>query len=152
MRKIELPCPTITFRRRCVDEIGFFDEAMRATEDRDLWLRIALHYEVAFVPKVLASYRRSPGSMSTDSQRMLEAQLHFIRKHYGSKGCGLRPRQISIARAYKQQAEALKGQRRIGAALLSALKAVAIYPLDLDNPRTAASLFIKWIRNRRRRR
>ncbi len=145
MRKIELPCPTITFRRRCVDEIGFFDETMRATEDRDLWLRIALQYEVAFIPEVLASYRMSPGSMSTDSRRMLDAQLHFIWKHYGSEGCGFRPRQISIARAYKQQAEALKGQNRIGAAFSSALKAVAIYPLDLDNLRTTASLFRRWI-------
>ncbi len=148
MRKIDLPCPTITFRRRCVDEIGFFDETMRATEDRDLWLRIALQYEVAFVPEILASYRLSPGSMSTDSSRMLEAQLHFIHKHYGSKGCGLRPRQISIAHAYKQQAEALKNQRRMSASLLSALKAVAIYPLDVDNLRTAASLFVRWIGNR----
>jgi len=145
MRKIELPCPTITFRRRCVDEIGFFDETMRATEDRDLWLRIALCYEVAFIPEILASYRISAGSMSTDSRRMLDAQLHFIRKHYGSKGCGLGPRQISMARAYKQQAEALKGQSRVSAALLSALRAVAIYPLDLDNFRTAASLFTRWI-------
>ncbi len=145
MRKIELPCPTITFRRRCVDEIGFFDETMRATEDRDLWLRIALRYEVAFIPQILASYRTSPGSMSTDSNRMLEAQLYFIRKHYGSKGCGLRPRQISTARAYKQQAEALKGQSRVSAALVSALKAVAIYPLDMDNLITAASLFRRWI-------
>ena len=145
MRKIELPCPTITFRRRCVDDVGSFDETMRATEDRDLWLRIALRYEVAFVPEILASYRMSPGSMSTDSRRMLNAQLHFIRKHYGSEGCGLRSRQISIARAYKQQAEALKGQSRMSAAFLSALRAVAIYPFDLDNARTAASLFTRWV-------
>ncbi len=150
MRKVELPCPTITFRRRCIDDVGFFDETMRATEDRDLWLRIALRYEVAFVPEVIASYRVSPNSMSANSQRMLEAQLHFIRKHYGAKGCGLRPRQISLARAYKQQAEAFNKQGRAGDALASALKAVALYPLDLDNPRTAASLLLKWARSRTR--
>lgn len=145
MRKVELPCPTITFRRKCVDEVGFFDETMRATEDRDLWLRIALQYEVAFVPKVLAYYRVSPNSMSADSQRMLQAQLQFIRKHYGSKGCGLRPRQIARARSYKQRAEALKAQDKPWAALMSSLHALALYPLDLDNPRTAASLLLNWI-------
>jgi glycosyltransferase involved in cell wall biosynthesis len=145
MRKVELPCPTITFRRKCVDEVGPFDETMRATEDRDLWLRIALRYEVAFVPRILASYRWSAGSMSTDSNRMLNAQLKFIRKHYGSPGCGFRPRQISLARVYKQRADALKSQNRPWAALMSALQAVAIYPLDTDNPRTAASLFLNWI-------
>jgi len=147
MRKVELPCPTVTFRRRCIDEVGIFDEAMRATEDRDLWLRIALRYEVAFVPKVLAHYRVSPNSMSADPQRMLEAQLQFIRKHYGSEGCGLRSRQIAWARVYKQQAEALKRKNRPGDALMSSLRAVALYPLDMDNPRTAGSLLLNWIRS-----
>jgi glycosyltransferase involved in cell wall biosynthesis len=151
MRKVDLPCPTITFRRKCVDEVGLFDETMHSTEDRDLWLRIALRYEVAFVPQILAFYRASPGSMSTNSQRMLEAQLQFIRKHYGSEGCGLLPRQISWARAYKQRAEALKGQSQPGAALMNALRALALYPLDLDNPRTAGSLLLNWIGSLRRR-
>ena len=150
MRKVELPCPTITFRRKCVDEVGFFDETMRATEDRDLWLRIALRYEVAFVPKVLAYYRLSPNSMSTDPQRMLQAQLKFIRKHYGSEGCGLRPRQIALARSYKQRAEALRVQSQPWAALMSALQAVALYPFDLDNPRTAGSLLLHWIASLKR--
>lgn len=151
MRKVELPCPTITFRRKCVDEVGLFDETMRATEDRELWLRIALRYEVAFVPKVVAAYRVSPDSMSTDPQRMLQAQLQFIRKHYGSEGCGLRPRQISLARAYKQRADALKARNRPWAALMSSLQAVALYPLDMDNPRTAGSLLLNWIASLRRR-
>jgi glycosyltransferase involved in cell wall biosynthesis len=144
MRKVELPCATITFRRRCIDEVGIFDETMRATEDRDLWLRIALRYEVAFVPKVLAYYRVSPNSMSADPQRMLQAQLQFIRKHYGAKGCGLLNRQIACARAYKQRAEALKMQNHPRAALLSSLRALALYPLDLDNFRTAGSLLLNW--------
>jgi glycosyltransferase involved in cell wall biosynthesis len=145
MRKVELPCPTITFRRRCIEEVGMFDETMRATEDRDLWLRIALRYEVAFVPKVIAYYRLSPGSMSADPERMLRAQLQFIDKNYGSKGCGLLSRQIARARAYKQRAEALNRQNRILAALKSSLHALALYPLDMDNLRTTGSLFIHWI-------
>ena len=150
MRKVELPCPTITFRRKCVDEVGFFDETMRATEDRDLWLRIALRYEVGFVPKVLAYYRLSPNSMSTDPQRMLQEQLKFIRKHYGSEGCGLRPRQIALARSYKQRAEALKVQSQPWASLMSALQAVAFYPFDMGNPRTAGSLLLNWIASLKR--
>lgn len=146
MRKVELPCPTMTFRRSCVERVGLFDETMRATEDRDLWLRIAQEYEVAFVPVLLAYYRLSPNSMSTDHDRMLRAQLQFIRKHYGSRGCGLRPRQIALGRAYKQKAEALKNKGRVSEALLSALRAVSCYPLDTDNLRTAASLAVHWMR------
>ena len=144
-RKVELPCPTIIFRRQCIDEVGVFDEAMSATEDRDLWLRIAQRYEIAFVPKLLAYYRLSPNSMSTDPQRMLQAQLQFISKHYGSEGCGPRSRRIALARAYKQRAEVLKNRGRSWDALSSALKAVMFYPLDMDNLRTASSLLLNWV-------
>jgi glycosyltransferase involved in cell wall biosynthesis len=146
MRKVELPCPTMTFRRRCVEDVGMFDESMRATEDRDLWLRIALKYEVAFIPKVLAYYRLSPNSMSTDPERMLRAQVQFIGKHYGSRGCGLRARQIALARIYKQRAEGQKKRGQRWAAVKSSLRAVALYPLDVDNPRTAGSLLLHWVR------
>lgn len=149
-RKIELPCPTITFRRRCIDDVGIFDETMSATEDRDLWLRIALRYEVAFVPKLLAYYRLSPNSMSADPQRMLQAQLQFIRKHYGSEGCGPRSRRIALARVYKQRAEVLKNRGRSWDALSSALQAVTFYPLDMDNLRTASSLLLNWVVGRGR--
>ncbi len=151
MRIVELPCVTVTIRRACIEEVGLFDETMRSTEDRDLWLRIALRHEVAFIPKVLAYYRTSPGSVSTNTQRMLQAQLQFIRKHYGAEGCGLLPRQISWARAYKQRADALKAQGQPRAALMSALQAWMIYPLDLNNTRAAGSLFVHWVRSRMRR-
>jgi GT2 family glycosyltransferase len=151
MREVELPCVTVTIRRSCINEVGVFDETMRSTEDRDLWLRIALKHEVAFIPKVLAYYRTSPGSVSTNAQRMLEAQLQFIRKHYGSKGCGRLPRRISQARAYKQRADALKAQQQPWAALKSALRAVVIYPLDPKNLRTAASLSMHWVKHRKPR-
>ncbi len=144
MRTVELPCPTITFRRKCVDEVGLFDETMRATEDRDLWLRIALRYEVAFVPRVIAYYRSSPNSMSTDSDRMLKAQLQFIQKHYGANGCGILARQIALARVYKQQAEVFLLRGQLWAALMSSLRALALYPLDMDNARTAGSLLLRW--------
>lgn len=147
MRKVDMICPTITFRRECIDKVGLFDETMRATEDRDMWLRIALHYEVAFIPKILAYYRISPDSMSADSERMLRAQLQFIRKHYGSEGCGFLARQVALARAYKQRAEALKAKGRSRTALASALRAVALCPFDLDNPRTAGSLLVNWLRS-----
>ena len=145
LRAVELPSPTITIRRICIDEVGIFDESLRVTEDRDLWLRIALRYEVAFVPKVLALYRMSPSSLTTDPKRMLEAQLKFIHKHYGAEGCGLRSRQAALARSYKQQAENLKMRGRAWAALRSSLRAVALYPLSASNFRTAGSLLLNWI-------
>jgi glycosyltransferase involved in cell wall biosynthesis len=148
MRRVHLPCPTITFRRASVDDVGFFDETMRATEDRDLWLRIALRYAVRFVPKVLAYYRISPNSMSADPERMLQAQLQFIEKHYGEPGCGLLAKQIALSTLFKDRAEAFSRLGNARLALSNAMHALALNPLNIGNVRTAASLTVKRLRSR----
>jgi glycosyltransferase involved in cell wall biosynthesis len=148
-REVQLPCPTMTFRRRCVDEVGLFDETMRATEDRDMWLRIALRYEVALVPKVIARYRIWLGSMSADLDRMELAQTRFVEKHYGSPGCGRVARRVALARIYRNKAEALEARKKRGAAVKDLVRAFFTCPFDLDNVRTAGSFLLRWTGVRR---
>lgn len=150
MRRVQLPCPTITFRKSCIDDVGMFDETLRATEDRDLWLRIALKYEVAIVPKVIALYRTSPNAMTTDPERMLKAQEQFIEKHFGAPGCGVWARRVAMSAIYRQRAEALKDRNRPWHALTSSVRALAYFPMDFKNIRTAGSLLWAWITANRR--
>ena len=148
MRAMDLPCPTITFRREAALEAGLFDETLRASEDRDLWVRIALLYEVALIPEIIAFYRVSPQAMTSDPERMFQAQLRLIEKHYGAPGCGWRARRVALGWSYRQRAEALALKQQPKAALRSALQAFGSYPLDLRNARTAASLLLRtpWLR------
>ena len=150
MRAVDLPCPTVTFRRRCVEEVGLFDETMRATEDRDLWLRIALHYEVKLVPEVIAYYRVSPEAMTTDPERMLKAQLLFLEKHYGSPGCGLGARRRALSGIYRQRAEALADRGAMKSALGSAARALRFRPLDPGVMKMTASLIMRVVKRRER--
>ncbi len=143
MREVDLPCCSITIRRECLDRVGLFDETLRATEDRDLWLRIALQYEVACIPEIIASYRTSPASATTNPDRMLNNQRHFIQKHYGQPGCGFVARRVALSNIYRQRAGALRDRRQPMAALGSALKALALYPAGISNLRTAASLLLR---------
>lgn len=143
MRKVALPCPTLTFRRSCIQQVGLFDETMRATEDRDLCLRIALRYEVAFVPRVIACYRVSPNSMTADPQRMFQAQMHFIEKNYGAPGCGWGARRVALSQCYRQRADALSLRHQPWSALVSSLRALVFDPFDLDAARTAGSLLLR---------
>lgn len=144
MRTLDLNCPTITFRRHCIEDVGYFDETLRATEDRDLWVRIALKYDVALVPRVIAHYRTSPQAMTTDTERMLQAQLRFVEKHYGAPGCGARARRVALSWMYRQRAEALVRKNDVRPALDSALKAFILYPFQLKNARTAASILLRY--------
>jgi len=144
-RLVDLPSPTITIRRRCLEEVGVFDETLRVTEDRDLWLRIAARYQVALVPKVLALYRTSPDSATTDPDRMLRSQLQFIEKHYGSPGCGWLARRVALSQIYRQRAEALGHRGQLCVALSSSLRALALDPLRVGNARSAASLLLRCV-------
>ncbi len=140
MREIDLPCPSITFRKACVDAVGTFDESMRATEDRDLWLRIALRFEVALVRKVIAQYRTSPQAMTSDPERMFVAQMSFITKHYGQDGCGFWARRVALSHIHRQKAEALANRGQGREALHVAWRALVLNPFKLSNARTAFSL------------
>ena len=143
MRKVDLPCPTLTFRRSCLEEVGLFDETMRATEDRDLCLRVALRYEVAFVPAVIAQYRVSANSMTTDPQRMYQAQMHFIDKNYGAPGCGWAARRVALSQCYRQRADALSIRRQPWSALASSVRALAFHPFDLATARTTGTMLLR---------
>jgi glycosyltransferase involved in cell wall biosynthesis len=143
MRRIQLPTSSMTFRKACVDKVGRFDESLRATEDRDLWLRMAFHYEVAFAPTVISLYRTSGDSLTTDTNGMLKAQLQFIEKHYGSPGCGVVARRVALSYIYRQRAEAFGIRKQMWGAVKSSLRALALNPLDISNARTAGSLLLR---------
>jgi glycosyltransferase involved in cell wall biosynthesis len=46
-------------RKECFDRLGGFDPTLRWA-DYHMWLRIAQHYRIDYVPKVLAKYRQHP--------------------------------------------------------------------------------------------
>ena len=56
--------PSVVVRRRCLQEIGLFHEALPVSEDFNLWLRIAARWDIAIVPAVFAIVNKRPGSLS----------------------------------------------------------------------------------------
>ena len=136
-RRIDLPCPTITFRRECTERLGGFDETMRATEDRDLWLRIAQQYAVVRIPKVIAYYRTSPNAMTNDVDRMFTSQMKFAEKHRGSPGCDEHAYRAAVSSIYRQRAESFSLRGHTGNALRSIAHALWLGPLIARNWKTA---------------
>jgi len=66
LRNVLLGCAsTALVRTSCLSEIGLFDERLFASEDYDLWLRIAKQYEIEYLPGVLARvYLHGEGRLS----------------------------------------------------------------------------------------
>ena len=78
--------PESVFLYRYVyDDVGLFDEALRACEDWDVWLRMTKKYRILHAPEILTRHRILAGSMSTDPLRMLTARLAVLKKHIGDE-------------------------------------------------------------------
>jgi glycosyltransferase involved in cell wall biosynthesis len=72
---------SILVRRKCFDDVGLFDEELRAVEDRDMWLRLASRFRFAFIGEPLVSInRRRTDSAIRDPVRMAFGREGFLRK------------------------------------------------------------------------
>jgi glycosyltransferase involved in cell wall biosynthesis len=132
-RRAHIICSTVMFRRSCLPADGWFDETMRATEDRDLWFRIALRYKVAYIDEVLAYYRVSPSSTTSNLDGLLKAQLYFVAKHSKS-GAVTRLEQLqALGNIYRELGDSLFRGGAVTKAIGSYLRAVAYNPLSVPN-------------------
>ena len=77
-----VPSAVVT-RRDCFDRVGFFDEALRGSEDWDMWLRVSREYRMAGLPLPLVHYRIHGSNMSGRPDYMLRYQLMVVDKHFG---------------------------------------------------------------------
>jgi glycosyltransferase involved in cell wall biosynthesis len=132
-RRANVLCPTVLFRKQCLDVVGLFDETMRATEDRDLWFRIAERYEIAYIDEILAHSRVTPGSMSSDPNRMLKAQLFFVHKHYKNRGCGWVALQKALGQIYREQGDCFFSRGQLLKSIGHYFRSVLHNPLNHKN-------------------
>ena len=70
-------------RKRCVKEVGGFDELMESAQDYDLWLRIARRYSVSFVDEPLYAYHIHDGKrISTNAKAKIAGIERIIEKYH----------------------------------------------------------------------
>lgn len=90
-------------RRQAFIEIGGFDESLVASQDFDLYLRLAAHYEYVAVPAPQVLYRISANSMFSNVRRHEETSL-LVRERAFNQAPESLPqslKQYSIANFYK---------------------------------------------------
>jgi hypothetical protein len=73
----------VLVRRECFERVGLFDETLRASEDWDMWLRVAREFRFGGISQPLLHYRMHGNNMSADPEYMLRYQLMVVEKHFG---------------------------------------------------------------------
>lgn len=67
--------------RAFLQKIGGFNEALPCAQERDLHMRIACHgIRFLHIPRVLVHVRRQPGSLSSDSIRVIRQHIGIVRR------------------------------------------------------------------------
>ncbi len=64
--------PTAVVRTALQQRVGHYDPALPHAGDVEMWLRLALHGAVAYIPDLQAAYRRHARNMSLDYDRVAD--------------------------------------------------------------------------------
>jgi glycosyltransferase involved in cell wall biosynthesis len=59
---------TIMVRKKCFEDVGYFDVNLRMSQDEDMWLRIMRKYKVGFIDEPLSIYKRYRSRISTKDE------------------------------------------------------------------------------------
>lgn len=130
--------PTVMVRRRAHDAAGPYRASLRSGEDWDMWLRIALHGDLAYTADRVAQYRWHRGSLTRAAEadgshvardrRILAGVFTAHRDRIpAADGVELRARAAVAARGIQHVTDLVLRRRRV-AALRGALRALRAYP------------------------
>jgi len=78
--------PTVMVRKEVFDNIGYFEENIRQSEDDNMWIRIASHYDVELIDEALIKVRNHPQRMTLNKSELLDSvqsSIHLLMTKYG---------------------------------------------------------------------
>ncbi len=136
----QFPVHATLTRKTAIDQAGRFDEAQRALEDWDLWLRLTVSGSTfATVQQHLALYRLHGESMSGDPDRMRQGRLRALEKLFGRPDLAPELRSLepqARAAAHAESSAALYGAGRAEEGQREFVEAVRLWPrvLATDEP------------------
>jgi CMP-N-acetylneuraminic acid synthetase len=81
-------------RRKCLMDLGGYDETLRCQDGYDLWIRFIEHYKVKNLSLPLFYYRQHGSSLTRNERRILDTRAKIIERHSNRKGTA--PKTVAI--------------------------------------------------------
>ncbi|MBE7497013.1 MAG: glycosyltransferase [Verrucomicrobiaceae bacterium] len=91
--------PAVLADRRCLLDLGGFDAALRASEDRDMWIRVAARRPVALLDQITLLKRDHGSNMSRAAARQTAAIEQVLAKAFANPELRLGSQDRRLARA-----------------------------------------------------
>jgi glycosyltransferase involved in cell wall biosynthesis len=133
----QFPTATAIVHGNCFARVGFFDPALRAGEDWDLWLRLAANFESCYVAKPLALIRDTAFQMKYSPELMEQCTLRVIQRFFSRQDVFQdRPELVSCKRRlyawhYSVLAKTHLRQRRVYDFSRLAIASLLAHPIGL---------------------
>ena len=89
--KTRFGADSVLVRREAFDQCGLFDETLRSSEDRDMWIRIAGRFRIHYLPESLVRVRKHEENMSRNGDRMRENMRKALQKAREEQGVWREP-------------------------------------------------------------
>lgn len=118
----------VMVRREVIERVGFFDENFKLGDDWDMWLRIALVSELAYIYEPLYYFNRHSGTVTNNikTQIRIEDYEYGIKKHF--EVYKRYPKQLSYRLLTMGRVCYIAGARKKG--LLFFLKSIKANPIE----------------------
>lgn len=93
---------TVMVKKEVLNEVGGFSEDLRRSQDKDLWYRIIKKYNVGYIDKPLAVYKRYRGFHGSNPEKELNETIKFSKRLLSIAGNRKQKRAIKnrLARYY----------------------------------------------------
>ena len=93
-------CPTVIARKQCFTQLGGFDARLPFTVDWEMWLRVALHWDVGYLDARLVHYRQHESNETNRFKGASELEEEFRAK---SIALEREPRRIPNCQALRRK-------------------------------------------------
>jgi len=89
-----IPTNTVIVKKECFNKVGFFDETLFSVEDRDMWLRIGLFYDIGFINFPLVLTRFHETNISGNQELALKSRLKVMKKFLNYSNLPIKSKKI----------------------------------------------------------
>jgi glycosyltransferase involved in cell wall biosynthesis len=151
--EVYLPQPTVFFRKRVIEKIGYFDDTLNLAMDLDYWITIFLYFQTEYIPDTLAKARIYPAAKSSaEKLKYLRERLYILDKTFSNE---------DLMKSYFKSDEKVKElknktystvhffggleylkNRQWNIALHHIMKGIKLYPRHFLNPDLYWSIFV----------